>query len=335
MPYRTALPSMRPKCNLGSARSCTILLSYTLHGYFRTIPNSPARLVQPGQIACAPVARTVDLPGPVAAISYSGHSKPSETSEIMTDTGSRTAPRASDDAQDTEQIRVLIALAVPLLRAGVRQTVREQDDMRVVGEVSDLDRVIPSVVELAPDIVILDTDFQRQVPGFVQKVRDCRPATAVLVMVNHSDEECVIRSMLASPDGPQFSDDAVAKLSECCLMALRSSARGCIPKVADPDRLVGAIRTVSAGGLAAGAWLGSMVGRLSDAPPSEGRVTGRELDIISLVARGMENKEIAAELEIAEQTVKNHLSRVMKKLGLRNRQEVAMFAVRVHLDPPK
>lgn len=253
----------------------------------------------------------------------------------MTETGSRTAPSSSGGAQDTDQIRVLIALAVPLLRAGVRQTVREQDDMRVVGEVSDLDRVIPSVVELAPDIVILDTDFQRQVPGFVQKVRDSRPATAVLVMVNHSDEECVIRSMLASPDGPQFSDDAVAKLSECCLMALRSSARGCVPKVADPDRLVRAIRTVSSGGLAAGAWLGSMVGRLSDAPPSEGRVTGRELDIISLVARGMENKEIAAELGIAEQTVKNHLSRVMKKLGLRNRQEVAMFAVRVHLDPPK
>ena len=77
-----------------------------------------------------------------------------------------------------------------------------------------------------------------------------------------------------------------------------------------------------------------MVGRMSHSAPEAGRVTGRELEIISLVARGLENKEIAAELEIAEQTVKNHLSRVMKKLGLRNRQEVAMFAVRVHLDTP-
>jgi DNA-binding NarL/FixJ family response regulator len=204
--------------------------------------------------------------------------------------------------------------------------------MRVVGEVSELDQVIPAVLELAPDIVVLDTDYQRQVPGFVQKVHECRAATGVLVMVNHSDEECVIRSMLATPGGPQFSDDAVSKLNECCLMALRASARGCVPKVADPERLIRAIRTVNAGGLAAGAWLASMVGRLSDSPPSEGRVTGRELDIISLVARGLENKEIAAELDIAEQTVKNHLSRAMRKLGLRNRQEVAMFAVRVHLD---
>ena len=51
------------------------------------------------------------------------------------------------------------------------------------------------------------------------------------------------------------------------------------------------------------------------------------------MARGLENKGIAAELDIAEKTVKNHLSRVMKRLGLRNRQEVAMFAMRVHLDP--
>ena len=78
-----------------------------------------------------------------------------------------------------------------------------------------------------------------------------------------------------------------------------------------------------------------MVSRMSDGPPPAGRVTGRELDIISLVARGLENKEIAVELGIAEQTVKNHLSRVMKKRGLRNRQELAMFAVRVHLDPPR
>jgi DNA-binding NarL/FixJ family response regulator len=227
---------------------------------------------------------------------------------------------------------VLVALEVPFLSTGVRQVIDEQDDMRVIGEIRDREAVIPAILELEPDIVVLDTDFQRQVPGFVQQVRDARPATGVLVMVNHSDEECVIRSMLANPGGPQFSDDAVSKLSECCLMALRSSARGCVPKVADPDRLVRAIRTVASGGLAAGAWLGSMVGRLSEAAPAEGRVTGRELDIVSLVAQGLENKEIAAELGIAEQTVKNHLSRVMKKLGLRNRQEVAMFAVRVHLD---
>jgi DNA-binding NarL/FixJ family response regulator len=248
--------------------------------------------------------------------------------------GKRSQRPAPSDETVPAGTTILIALGVPFMSAGVRTILEGQDDLKVVGECTELDQVIPTLLDLEPDIVVLDTDFQRERAGFVQQVREARPATGVIVMVNHSDEECVIRSMLADPDGPQFSDDAVSKLSECCLMALRSSARGCVPKVADPERLVRAIRTVASGGLAAGAWLGSMVGRLSESAPAEGRVTGRELDIISLVARGLENKEIASELGIAEQTVKNHLSRVMKKLGLRNRQEVAVFAVRVHLDSP-
>ena len=230
--------------------------------------------------------------------------------------------------------KVLIALAMPFLRTGVRTVLDEKAHLDVVGEVSALEEVLPAIGRLEPNVAIVDTDFQREEPGLIQSIRDAWPSVGILVMVNHSDDECVIRSMLADPDGPQFSDDAVARLSECCMMALRSSARGCVPKVAEPDLLVRSIRTVAAGGLAAGAWLGSMVGRMSDAAPEAGRVTGRELEIISLVARGLENKEIAAELGIAEQTVKNHLSRVMKKLSLRNRQEVAMFAVRVHLDLP-
>jgi DNA-binding NarL/FixJ family response regulator len=230
--------------------------------------------------------------------------------------------------------RVLIALAMPFLRTGVRKVLDEAEDMQVVGEVSEIEQVVPAIERLGPDIAVVDSDFHRAEPKLVEAIREAGPAIGVIVMVNHSDDECVIRSMLADPSGPQFSDDAISKLSECCLMALRSSARGCVPKVAEPDRLIHAIRTVAAGGLSAGGWLGSMVGRMSHSAPEAGRVTGRELEIISLVARGLENKEIAAELEIAEQTVKNHLSRVMKKLSLRNRQEVAIFAVRVHLDTP-
>ena len=250
----------------------------------------------------------------------------------MTESNNDYSPVGNEGDAAEPKTRILIALAVPFFRAGVRKILEEQDDLEIVGEVSVLEEVLPAVDRLQPDVAIVDTDFQRAHPGLIESIRDAWPSVGVLVMVNHSDDECVIRSMLADPSGPQFSDDALKRLSECCLMALRSSARGCVPKVAEPDRLVRSIRTVAAGGLAAGAWLGSMVGRMSEAPPEAGRVSGRELEIISLVARGLENKEIAAELEIAEQTVKNHMSRVMKKLGLRNRQEVAMFAVRVHLD---
>lgn len=325
---RRADPGATP-INLHGPVNRTIGLSYTRLWYVRTVKESRCLATSSLRIEAAhcPLDRSGNATGDRAR-------NAPLTKFIMTETDiDRASIGATDDPARTP-IRVLIALAVPFLRTGVRKVLDEAEDMQVVDEVSEIAQILPAVEQHGPDIVVVDSDFHRAELQLVEAIREARPTIGVIVMVNHSDDECVIRSMLADPSGPQFSDDAISKLSECCLMALRSSARGCVPKVAEPDRLVRAIRTVAAGGLSAGGWLGSMVGRMSHAAPEAGRVTGRELEIISLVARGLENKEIAAELEIAEQTVKNHLSRVMKKLGLRNRQEVAMFAVRVHLDTP-
>jgi len=243
-------------------------------------------------------------------------------------------PDRDDSDEAAAPIRVLIALTVPFLRAGVRAMLDAERDIEVVGEVARAEEVLAEMKRLRPSIAIVDTDFQRSRPGFIARLDAACPGTGIVVLVNHSDEDCVIRSMLADPDAPRFSPDAIDRLSECCLMAMRSSARGCVPKVADPERLLSAIRTVHGGDVAAGPWLGNMLRKNAAAPGGLGeeRITSRELDIIGLVGRGLENKEIADELGIAEQTVKNHLSRVMKKLGMRNRQEVALFAVRVHLE---
>jgi two-component system response regulator DegU len=246
----------------------------------------------------------------------------------------RPTPVRSGGDADAAPIRVLVALQVPFLRAGVRALLEAEPDLRVVGEVAEADDVLPEMRRLEPSVVLVDTDFQRSRPGFVARLHAARPDTGIVVLVNHADEDCVIRSMLSDPAAPRFSPDAIERLSECCLMALRSSARGCVPKVADPERLLSAIRTVDAGDVAAGPWLGNMLRKNASVSGGLGeeRITVRELDIIGLVGRGLENKEIAADLGIAEQTVKNHLSRVMKKLGMRNRQEVALFAVRLHLE---
>ena len=87
-----------------------------------------------------------------------------------------------------------------------------------------------------------------------------------------------------------------------------------------------------------GPWLDALVQAQAASAPSfsqdgPDRISARELEIITLVARGLENKEIAQLLEIREQTVKNHLGRVMRKVGVRNRQELAVFAVKQHLVP--
>jgi len=232
-------------------------------------------------------------------------------------------------------LRVMLAVELPLLRAGVRALIDAEDDLEVVGSASAADEVLPAVSRLLPDLVLLDTNYHRTDLALIDRIHAAAPQARVLVLVNHSDEECVIRSMLSRPDAVKLSGAALDRLNECCLLALRSSARGCVPKTAGEERLLGAIRAVASGEIAAGPWLDALMQAQAVSGPAftrdgPNRISGRELEIITLVARGFENKEIAQHLGIREQTVKNHLGRVMRKVGVRNRQELAVFAVRQH-----
>ena len=238
----------------------------------------------------------------------------------------------------TGTMSIMVAIELPLIRAGVQALIQQQDDLEVVATIDRLEDVLPECERLQPHLVILDTNFHRRKLTLIDEIHATAKETGVLVLVNHSDEECVIRSMLANPDTVKLSSAALDQLNECCLLALRSSARGCVPKTSGEDRLLNAIRTVASGEIAAGPWLDAIVqARATEAPSfsqdGPNRISARELEIITLVARGLENKEIAQHLGIREQTVKNHLGRVMRKVGVRNRQELALFAVKQHLVP--
>jgi DNA-binding NarL/FixJ family response regulator len=235
-------------------------------------------------------------------------------------------------------MRIVVAVELPFIRAGVQSLIERQDDLEVVGTVERLEDVLPECERLEPDLLILDTNFHRRKLTLIDEIHATVPQSGVLVLVNHSDDECVIRSMLSKPEGVKLSGAALDRLNECCLLALRSSARGCVPKTSGEDRLLSAIRTVASGEIAAGPWLDAIVqARATEAPSfsqdGPNRISARELEIITLVARGLENKEIAKHLGIREQTVKNHLGRVMRKVGVRNRQELVLFAVKQHLVP--
>ena len=234
--------------------------------------------------------------------------------------------------------RIMVAVELPLIRAGVQSLIDQQNDLEVVATIERLEDVIPECERVRPDLVILDTNCHRLKLTLVDEIHEVYPEAGVLVLVNHSDEECVIRSMLSDTQGVKLSGAALDQLNECCLLALRSSARGCVPKTSGEDRLLSAIRIVASGEIAAGPWLDAIVqARATEAPSfsqdGPNRISARELEIITLVARGLENKEIAQHLGIREQTVKNHLGRVMRKVGVRNRQELALFAVKQHLVP--
>ncbi len=233
-------------------------------------------------------------------------------------------------------IDVLIALDEPLLRLGIQAAVEGAEDCRVAGSVEAPEDVEKEVAERRPHVLVLDVHFQRRDRELIPRLVETYEGVKVLVVVEHSDEECSLRALLSDPKAARFSEDALEHLDECCLTSLRSSARGCVSRTADPQGLLHAIRTVAAGEIAASPWLSAVLSPGGSGEDKEGPapISARELEVIGLVADGLGNKQIARELGIREQTVKNHLANIMQKLGVRSRLELGLHAVRQHLRSP-
>jgi len=228
-------------------------------------------------------------------------------------------------------IDVVVAVEEPLLRLGTRAALDEAEDCNVTGTTGRVEEVEDVVRSLRPHVLVMDAEFQRADRGIIQRLVGEHPHLRVLVIVEHSDEECSVRALLADPKAARFSEDALEHLDECCLTSLRSSARGCVARTAEPDLLVQAVRTVSRGEIAAAPWLTALLTAGSTGRPAPAPISARELDVIGLVADGKGNKEIARILGIREQTVKNHVASIMQKLGAKSRLEVGVHAVRQNL----
>ena len=230
-------------------------------------------------------------------------------------------------------IEVVIALNEPLLRLGTKAVLTETEDCTVVGMVDRVGAVEEEVRRTTPKVLIMDAEFQREDRQIIPRLVAEHPGLKVLVFVEHTDEECAIRSLLADPKAARFSEEALEHLDECCLTSLRSSAKGCVPRTSEPGHLLHAVRTVAAGEIAAAPWLTAILTSGTSTPRQNapGPISARELDVIGLVAEGKGNKEIAKTLGIREQTVKNHLASIMQKLGAKSRLEVGIHAVRQNL----
>ena len=228
---------------------------------------------------------------------------------------------------------VLIALEEPFVQMGVRVTIENTEGFEVVGVAEAVDQVESTVTELAPDILILDSHFQQVDDKLVPQLTSNHPECKILVMVDHTDEGCTLRALLASPRQHWLEDDALKTIQECCLLALRESARGCLPKGSTPERLIAALQAVAAGEVWTGPGLASYWMHSIRPPDSDSnnRITARELEVIELVVSGLSNREVAQQLELSEQTVKNHTARIMDKLGVRNRVELVLYAIRERL----
>jgi NarL family two-component system response regulator LiaR len=205
-------------------------------------------------------------------------------------------------------IRVLIADDHAVVRQGLRTFLELQDDIEVVADACDGEEAVAAALDDRPDVVLMDLVM----PGIdgieaTRRILRERPGTRVIALTSFLDDDKV-------------------------LPAVRAGAAGYLLKDVEPGELVRAIHTVNDGGaLLHPAVTARLMRELVDGEPeaeSDANLTAREREVLALVARGLPNKLIARELGIAEKTVKAHMSSILAKLGVTDRTQAALLAVR-------
>ncbi|WP_395244288.1 response regulator [Agromyces sp. MMS24-K17] len=211
-------------------------------------------------------------------------------------------------------ITVLVADDQAMVRAGFSAVLDAQDGIRVVGQAADGAEAVRLAHELRPDVVVMDV----RMPGM-----NGIEATAALQVPPRSSDYRPKVLMLTTFD-----------IDEYVHAALRAGASGFLLKDALPDEVARAVRVIAAGeALLAPSVTRRLIEEVARREPARvvddhllADLTAREREVLELVARGRSNQEIAGDLFIAEQTVKTHVSKILQKLGLRDRVHAVVFA---------
>jgi DNA-binding NarL/FixJ family response regulator len=217
-----------------------------------------------------------------------------------------------------EQVRVLIVDDHVLFRVGIAQILSKEEDIEVVGEAEDARTAMDAALETSPNIILMDLSLPP--PGGIettQRIKRELPAVSIIVLAVQEDEDALFD-------------------------AIKAGAAAFILKDVSPDDLVNIIRRVSNGEYLINDKVFSQPAVASrvlkefrelavygqEATPIFAPLSPREVEILDNIAQGMTNKQVAYQLSISEQTVKNHMSSILRKLSVNDRTQAVVYAMR-------
>jgi NarL family two-component system response regulator LiaR len=200
-----------------------------------------------------------------------------------------------------------------VVRRGLRALLEGLDDMEIVAEAGDGLEAIDAVARHRPDVVLLDLEMPRldgvqALPRILEACQSCR----VLVLTSFATDDKVFPSIKAGAAGYLLKDSSAEDLVSSIRQVYRGEA------ALHPTIARKVLHELSMG---------------SDRPPTTDPLTPRELEVLRLVALGLGNLQIAAELHLSETTVRNHVSAILAKLQLANRTQAALYAIRHGIAP--
>jgi len=211
----------------------------------------------------------------------------------------------------TPAVRVLLVDDHPVVRQGLRALLSTQDGIEVVGEADDGEAAVAAAERLSPDVVLMDVVM----PGMdgieaLRRIGERRPQTRVVMLTSYADERRAMEAVDAGASGFLLKDASPRDVAA----AIRAAHRG--EAVLHPS---GAAK---------------LLAERRRPPAAHADLTARELEVLRLIARGLQNKQIAAQLHVSEKTVKTHVSAILRKLDVTDRTQAAMYAVRERLAEP-
>jgi DNA-binding NarL/FixJ family response regulator len=219
----------------------------------------------------------------------------------------------------SEQIKVLIVDDHPVFRQGLRDVLETDPHLNIIGEAADGEVALEIVPEINPDVILMDINLPTMnCLQVTRKIKGQFPQIKVIMITGYDDAEQVFH-------------------------ALRAGASAYCPKDITPEALIGIINIVQDGNYVVGEktmnhdevleWVEQKIGRfagplISDTEEMFVPLSPREMEILEHVTRGLSNKEIAYKLGISHQTVKNHMTAILRKLRVDDRTQAAVYALR-------